>query len=189
MKKLTIILLIVFSATSIMASEFEELDKPPEGAHEGQMLLGVFVSAGLPFGDLITAEDDFLTGNWYILSSGTMKELIVNHLAFDMGISFEYMPIDHVGAKSKLRYTSVVQRTAFGSENENWNQGLFSVYSILLGPSFHLTVRKQWDVTFTPEFGYGFGQYEATPIASKLVDNYNNDGARDILRFYFRVRT
>ena len=180
MKKLIIILLTVFSTTSIMASEFEELDKPPEGAHEGQMLLGGFVSAGLPFGDLITAEDDFLIGNWYILSSETMKELIVNHLAFDFGISFEYMPIDHVGVKSKLRYTSVVQRTAFGSENENWNQGLFSCYSILLGPSFHLTVRKQWDVIFTPELGYGFGQYEATPIASQLVGNYNNGGAKDI---------
>lgn len=185
MKKLILIILTVFSATSIMASEFEELDKPPEGAHEGQMLLGGFVSAGLPFGDLITAEDDFLTNNWYMLSSGTMKELIVNHLAFDFGVAFEYMPIDHVGAKGKLRYTSIVQRTAFGSENENWNQGLFTLYSIIIGPSFHLTVRKQWDVTFTPEIGYGFGEYEATPIASKLVDNYNNDGMRDISCFFF----
>ncbi|HPS56515.1 MAG TPA: hypothetical protein PK514_00280 [Spirochaetota bacterium] len=185
MKKFIIILITVFSATSIMASEFEELDKPPEGAHEGQMLLGGFISAGLPFGDLITAEDDFLVGNWYMLSSDTMKELIVNHLAFDFGISFEYMPIDHVGAKSKLRYTTVVQRTAFGQENENWNQALFNSYSILLGPSFHLTVRKQWDVTFTPEFGYGFGQYEATPIASKLAYNYNNDGIRNFSGFIF----
>ena len=185
MKKLIIILLTVFSATSIMASEFEELDKPPEGAHEGQMLLGGFVSVGLPFGDLITAEDDFLVGNWYILSSGTMKELIVNHLAFDMGISFEYMPIDHVGAKSKLRYTAVIQRTAFGAENENWSETIFNTYSLILGPSFHLTVRKQWDVTFTPEFGYGFGRYEATPIASELVDNYNNSGTRDISGFIF----
>ncbi len=185
MKKLTIILLTIFSATSIMASEFEELDKPPEGAHEGQMLLGGFVSAGMPFGELITAEDDFLTGNWYILGSGTMKELIVNHLSFDMGVSFEYMPIDRIGAKSKLRYSTIVQRTAFGSENENWNKKLFSLYSIILGPTFHLTTRKQWDVTFTPEFGYGFGQYEATPIASKLVANYNNGSKKDISSFIF----
>lgn len=185
MKKLIIILITVFWTTSILASEFEELDKPPEGAHEGQMLLGGFVSAGLPFGDLITAEDDFLNSNWYVLNSGTMKELIVNHLAFDLGICFEYMPVDHVGAKSKLRYNAVVQRTAFGPENENWSAVLFSSYSILLGPSFHLTVRKQWDVTFTPEVGFCFGEYEATPIASKLAYNYNNDGIRDISGFIF----
>lgn len=185
MKKLIIILSILLSAASVMASEFEELDKPPEGAHEGQMLLGGFVSAGFPFGDLITAEDDFLVNNWYVLGSGTMKELIVNHLVFDMGICFEYMPIDHVGAKSKLRYTTVIQRTAFGPENENWSSSLFSTYSILLGPSFHLTVRKQWDVTLTPEIGYGLGQYEATPIGSKLLDNYNNDSTRDIYGFIF----
>lgn len=185
MKKLIIILSILLSATSIMASEFEELDKPPEGAHEGQMLLGGFVSAGFPFGDLVTAEEDFLVGNWYILSSDTMKDFIVNHLAFNMGISFEYMPVDHVGVKSKLGYTTVIQRTAFGAENENWSSALFSTYSLLLGPSFHLTVRKQWDVTFTPEIGYGIGVYEATPIASKLLDNYDNDGTRDILGVIF----
>jgi len=185
MKKLIIILLTLFTATSIMASEFEELDKPPEGAHKGQMLLGGFVCAGIPFGVLITAEDDFLAGNWYILSSGTMKELIVNHLAFDMGISFEYMPIDHLGLKSRLRYTSIVQRTAFGPENENWNESLFSLFSITLGPSFHLTNRKQWDVTLNPGLGYGLGSFEPTPIAARLVTGYDNRGAADISCFFF----
>jgi hypothetical protein len=185
MKKLIIILLTFFSANSIMASEFEELDKPPEGAYKGQMLLGGFVCAGIPFGELITAEDDFLAGNIYELSSGTWKELIVNHLAFDMGISFEYMPIDHLGAKGRLRYTSIVQRTAFGRENENWNERLFRLFSITLGPSFHLTKRKQWDITLTPELGYGLGSYEPTPIAARLIENYDNTGAVDISCFFF----
>ena len=185
MKKLIIIFITLLCTASVMASEFEELDKPPEGAHEGQMLLGGFVSIGMPFGGLIDAEDEFLRDNFYELDSGIVKELIVNHLCFDLGVSFEYIPIDHIGIKSKLRYASIVQRTAFGSEYQNWNKQLFNTYSILLGPSFHLTNRKQWDVTLTPLFGYGFGQYEATPVASALVIDYQNDGKRDVSGFAF----
>jgi len=180
MKYLKYILAIILCSSIVHASEFEELDKPPEGAHEGQMLLGGFVSIGMPFGGLIDAEDSFLLGNYYILDSGVMKELIVNHLSFDYGLSFEYMPIDHLGVKTKVRNTIIIQRTAFGSEYENFSKSLFNSYSLLLGPSFHLTVRKQWDVTLAALIGYEFGDYEATPMADRLVTGYDNDGRREI---------
>lgn len=186
MKKLIIILLLLFATTSAMASEFEELDKIPEGAHKGQMFLGGFVSIGFPFGDMINTENDFLQKNYYDFSESQIsKELVVNHLSFDMGVSYEYMPADHIGVKSKLRYTTIVQRTAFGSDYQNWSGLLFNAYSILAGPSFHLTNRKQWDISISPLIGYGFGNYEAAPVADKLVTGFNNDGKRNVSGLVF----
>lgn len=181
MKKTLLILTAFLTATSLYASEFEELDKPPEGAHAGQMLLGGFISIGIPFGDLIDAENSFIKNNYYTFDEeGTTKELLLNHTAFDMGISFEYMPIDHIGIKTKLSYATVIQRTAFSSEYRNWNKTIFSNYGFFIGPSVHLTSRKQWDVSLTPLIGYFIGKYEATPVASSLVEGYDNDGTRNI---------
>ncbi len=178
MKKYIITFLFIILACSLQASEFEELDKAPEGPHQGQMLLGVFVSMGWPMGSLLDAEDSFLVNNFYSFEDiEVTKELIVNHLAYDFGISYEYMPIDYVGARCKLRNATIVQRTAFGSNYQNWSGDLFSQYSFLLGPSFHLSNRKQWDINLILLLGYGFGEYEAAPIFNDLVEKI--DGKRD----------
>lgn len=179
---LTFIALLLAGSTSLYSSQFEELDKPPEGAHEGQMLLGGFFSIGMPYGDAINGEKDFVKDNTYTFEDSQItKELVVNHLSYDFGIFFEYMPIDYVGVKTKLRRSVVVQRTAFGSDYRNWNENLYENYSLVLGPSFHLTARKIWDVTLTPEIGYAIAQYHATPVAAKLIDSatYNNNSNRN----------
>ncbi len=178
---LSIIIIIIFQNVVLFASQFEELDKPPEGAHEGQIFLGGFVSIGIPYGDLITGESDFVKNNVYTFTESQItKELLVTHLSYDFGLSLEYMPIDYVGIKSKLKRVIVVQRTRFGSNFQNWNETLYSNYSILLGPAFHLTTRKLWDVTLTPVAGYALAQYSATPIAAKLVSGYSGDRKRDV---------
>ena len=183
MKKIIVFLFIIYACLrpGLMASQFEELDKPPEGAHEGQMLLGGFVSIGVPYGDIIDAEKDFLKGNTYVFEESEItKELKIAHLSYDFGVSFEYMPIDYVGIKAKLKRVLIVQRTRFGAEFQNWTETIYSNYSFLFGPSFHLTSRKSWDVTLTPVIGYAFAKYNATPIASKLVQGYSGDTERDV---------
>jgi hypothetical protein len=184
MKKRLLILLLLFFAISASAAEsqFEELDKPPEGAHEGQMLLGGFVSIGLPSGDLIDGEEKFVKDNTYTFpESDITKEFMVTHLSYDFGLSFEYMPIDYIGIKTRLKRSIIVQRTRFGSDFKNWSETLYSNYSFLIGPAFHLTNRKQWDVTFTPVAGYAAAKYRATPIAAELLSSteYNNSGNRN----------
>ncbi len=181
-KKFLIILIVLLCRFSYAeTSQFEELDKPPEGAHEGQMLLGGFVSIGFPYGDLITGEEDFVKDNTYTFDESEItKELLVTHLSYDFGMSFEYMPIDYVGLKTKFKRVIIVQRTRFGADFQNWSKTLYSNYSFLAGPSFHLTNRKQWDITLTPVLGYAFAEYEATPIADDLVSGYKGDGTRDV---------
>ena len=182
MKKILIIIIAYLSLFSTLwASQFEELDKPPEGAHEGQMLLGGFISIGLPYGDLITDEECFVKDNAYTYrDSGITKELLLTHLSYDFGLSFEYMPIDYVGIKTKIKRVIIVQRTLFGSTFQNWNKTYYSNFAFLLGPAFHLTNRKQWDVTLTPVVGYTLAKYEATPIAAELIDDYKGDRKRDV---------
>ncbi len=176
-----IISILTFQFSSVWASQFEELDKPPEGAHEGQFFLGGFVSIGIPTGDLITGETDFVKNNVYTFEESQItKELLVTHLSYDFGLSLEYMPIDYVGIKTKVKNVIVVQRTRFGSDFQNWNETLYSNYSFLLGPAFHLTTRKLWDITFTPVAGYALAEYNATPIAAKLVNGYSGDRKRDV---------
>lgn len=179
--KFLILLICLFVNYSAISSQFEELDKPPEGAHEGQMFLGGFVSIGIPSGTLITEEENFVKGNIYTFDESEItKELLVTHLSYDFGISFEYMPIDYIGAKTKLKRVIIVQRTIFGSNFQNWSETLYNNYSLLLGPSFHLTNRKQWDVTLTPMIGYAFAEYNATPIAADLISGYSGDRKRTV---------
>jgi len=158
----------------VYASQFEELDKAPEGAHKGQMFLSGAVAIGIPFGDIITAEEDFVSDNTYTHSNGTIKELLITHLAYDYGIKFEYMPINHIGVRTRLKKQTIVQRTQFGSDYQNWNETLYTNYSFFVGPAFHLTERKRWDVAFTPLLGYAIGEYTATPIADQLINSYTN---------------
>ncbi|HSV96638.1 MAG TPA: hypothetical protein VLM75_06855 [Spirochaetota bacterium] len=163
--------LLVFFATATYAADFDELDKPPEGAHKGQMLLGAFFSIGMPFGSCLDAENAFLEGSTYTIDAGEglAKAFEVSHLYFGVGFSFEYMPFDHVGAKIRLKRNSVVQKTNFGSDYENWRGYLYKDLSFYLGPSFHVTTRKRWDFTLTPMIGYAFATYHAAPVASKIL--------------------
>lgn len=183
MKKILIITLFFLQTFSpSFASQFEELDKPPEGAHEGQMLIGGFVSIGFPFGKIIDSEKNFVNDNTYTFENNEItKELLITHLSYDFGFSFEYMPIDHLGAKGKLKRVIVVQRTRFGSDYKNWNETIYSNYSLLLGPSLHLTTRKVWDVTLTPYLGYALAKYHAAPIANELKgSSVTGNGNRDV---------
>lgn len=172
-------------SSSLFSSQFEELDKPPEGAHKGQMLLGGSVSIGYTYGDIIKGEKDFVAENTYTFDeSEVTKDFLITHLAYDFGISFEYMPIDHIGIKTKLKRVIIVQRTLFGSDFQNWNETLYKNYSFLFGPSFHLTDRKQWDITLTPVLGYAWAKYNATPIAAELLSSSTytdrDDRERDV---------
>lgn len=177
---------LLLSALPAFSSQFEELDKPPEGAHAGQMLLGGFFSIGIPYGDAIDGEKDFVSENTYSFEESQItKELVINHLSYDFGLFYEYMPVDHIGGKIKLRRTVVVQRTAFGSDYQNWNENLYENLSVVAGPSFHLTARKQWDITLTPVIGYALAKYNATPIAAKLVEGYSGDTKRDVNGFIY----
>lgn len=187
MKNVLLIIPIIylFLVSSLFASQFEELDKPPEGAHEGQMFFGGFISMGFPYGDLITEEENFLISNTYKFGvSEITKELLVTHLSYDFGLSYEYMPIDYIGIKTRLKRVIVVQRTLFGSDFQNWSETLYSNFSFLVGPSFHLTNRQQWDITLTPEIGYSLAKYKATPIAAKLV-GVSGNRKRDVNSFTY----
>ncbi|MFC1671485.1 hypothetical protein ACFL20_13925 [Spirochaetota bacterium] len=183
MKKLIIISIIInilLIPQFGFSVKFDELDKPPEGAHQGQMLVGAFVSLGSTLGSIIDAENDFIKNNTYTFSESEItKRLMVTHLSISVGVLFEYMPIDYLGVKTKLKSTSIVQRTVFGHQFENWTRALYVDFSFNVGPSVHVTNRKQWDFTLTPVIGYAVGEFTATPIANKLIKHVDDDGIAD----------
>ncbi len=172
--------LILVSAMAGHSSKFEELDKPPEGARKGQMLLGGYFSMGYPQGKVLDAENDFVKDYSYEISDDIYKLLWVSHLSFSYGASYEYMPIDYLGVKARLGRMFLVQRTRFGSEYENWREILYDEYSILVGPSLHATTRKRWDFTLTPFIGYVMADYTPTPIAKKLIADYDAGQPKDV---------
>lgn len=174
------IIILLFIPSSVFTVEFDELDKPPEGAHSGQMLLGAFLSIGIPFGPLIDAEHDFLENTTYSFDNETTKLVEVSHLSFGFGFTFEYMPIDHLGIKTNLRRSLIIQRTNFGSEYENWRGTLYSDFSLYFGPTVHATTRRSWDFTMTPLFGYYIGSYNATPVAKKILEGYNGKTEKSV---------
>lgn len=171
---LNIFLAILYFCQPVLASKFEELDKPPEGAHKGQMFLGGFISMGAPVGSVYDAENNFVKDSLYEFSdSNTYKRLWISHLCFTFGASFEYMPMDYLGVKTKIKRFMVIQRTDFGSDYENWSRVIYGEYSFLVGPAIHATTRKQWDFTLTPVLGYGIATFTPTPIAKKLISSYS----------------
>jgi len=171
-------------STDLFASRFDELDKPPEGAYKGQMLLSGFVLIGVPVGKIIDAENDFLNSSTYeLIQDEVWKKLMVTHMTFGFGLSFEYMFFDHAGLKTRIKRTVIIQRTIFGSQYENWSKKIYSDFSFYLGPAFHLTSRKQWDVTLTPLAGVAVGKFQATPVARELVDSYAGEGDRTVTGF------
>jgi len=167
MRYIAIIFIIVLAPVLLFGSKLDDLDKEPIGAHQNQMFLGAFVNIGGTLGELITAEYDFLKDNiYYLAQSGIYKKLYLSHLTFTAGISYEWMPIDHLGLKFKTRYTSIIQRTLFGAGHQNWSETLYQDVSFYLGVVGHLTNRKNWDVTLAPTFGYAVAWLTPTVIAS-----------------------
>jgi len=179
-KKIILALIIYFFQIAFAnASIFEGLDKLPVGAHEGQIIVGCFGAIGYPFGSLVSAENDFVKNDTYFFpDSDTTKEFLITHLAYDLGLFFEYMPIDYVGVKSKLKKVYIVQRTLFGTNFQNYSENLYSAYSFLIGPSIHFTNRKQWDVSLTPMVGYSIAKYKPIPIADN-IKGYSGGGKKD----------
>lgn len=168
---------LMTSAPAFSATRFEELDKPPEGAHRGQILLGAFATIGAPYGTILGAESDFIRNSTYTFTNNLItKKIMVLHLAYSYGVLFEYMPVDHMGIKFKAKRSNIVQRTMFGVDYQNWTKLLYDDYTFTLGPSIHFTARKQWDFSLTPVAGYSLGEYIATPIAARLI--YAYAGAR-----------
>ncbi len=161
-------------------AEFDELDKPPEGAYGGQMLLGGFISIGKPLGNIIDAENTFVEDQTHTFENEVTKLIKLSHMSFGLGLTYEYMPIDHLGAKVKFRRSIIIQRTVFGSEYKNWRLVTYSDYSLYVGPSFHATTRKTWDFVFTPFIGYAYGEYNATPVADELKESYDAPGPRSV---------
>jgi hypothetical protein len=164
MRNFTLFILLILFPSFIFASALDNLEKNPEGPHKNQMFLGGFVNIGSTLGDIITAESTFLENNIYEVVDGTWKEIMVTHLTFTVGISFEWMPIDHLGLKVKGRYSHIIQRTIFGTNYENFSATLYQDASFYLGIAGHLTNRKTWDVSLTPLFGYAIAWYTPTAI-------------------------
>lgn len=190
MKKIAIIALMILAPLSAFAVHFEELDKPPEGAHEGQMLLGAFASIGVPYGTIIGAENSFVRYSTYTFMDNLVtKRFLLQHLSFSYGLFYEYMPVDHLGIKVKMRRSTIVQRSQFGTDYQNWTKMLYHDYSFFLGPSIHFTTRKQWDFSFTPLVGYALGNYIAAPIARRLVYNFSTITRNDIIFWYAARRS
>lgn len=188
MKKIPFIALLLFSPLFALAVHFEELDKPPEGAHRGQMMLGAFASIGAPIGRIIGAENSFVRYSTYtFMDNFVTKRFLLQHLSFSYGLFYEYMPVDHLGIKVKMRRYNIIQRTQFGAEYQNWTKLLYSDYSFFLGPSIHVTSRKQWDFALTPLVGYALGDYRATPIAERLVYNFT-EVTLDHVVFWYAAR-
>ena len=164
------ILLSALALPCRAGTNFEELDKAPEGAYKGQLLVGGFFSMGLASGSMIGAEDSFIKNSTYTFSKNeTTKVIWISHLSYMLGAFCEYMPIDYIGVHSRLYYSAVVQRTTFGPDYENRRKTVYSDLSLLVGPVFHATNRRPWDVSLTPLIGLSYGKYHAAPIARELL--------------------
>ncbi len=181
------VLCILFLPVLSIASEFDELDKPPEGFYKGQIIIVGSVSMGVPYGDLISAEEKFTKTTPYTFENEITKLIYLSHLSFGLAIAGEYMPIDYVGIRSKIRRSLIVQNTNFGSDYQSWKKTLYSDYSVYFGPSFHVTYRKPWDIALSPMIGYAFATYNPTPIAKTLISNYTAPPSEEYTSFVYGV--
>lgn len=190
MRRIIAGLIFIFLTVSAYAIRFEELDKPPEGAQKGQMLLGAFASIGVPYGKILDAEKSFIQNSIYTFSSSFItKKIMIQHLSFCYGLFYEYMPVDYFGIKIKARSSSHLQRSLFGPQYQNWSRLIYTDFSLCAGPSVHVTSRKQWDISITPVAGYAYGKYTAAPIVATLVYTYSAgpsvSSADPIFMYYF----
>jgi len=170
--------LVLLLPAATLGTEFDELDKAPEGAHRGQMLLGGFIAFGSPSGDIIDAENSLVNKSDYTFTNEVTKKFQVSHLSFGLGVTYEYMPIDYIGAKSRLKRTYISQKTNFGPDYRNWSETLYQDISLFVGPSFHSTVRKRWDFTLSPMIGYAYGTFEAAPIANSILETVTGPSSK-----------
>ncbi|HEY1406437.1 MAG TPA: hypothetical protein VF857_07510 [Spirochaetota bacterium] len=182
MKRLIYIFVICFAlmtGNQLFAADFEELDKPPEGVYRGQILTGGFFSFGVPSGSVIDAEKSFVKGSTYtFVDSETTKALWITHLSYSYGVYGEYIVYEHIGVYAQFGGVSVVQRSDFGRNYSNKRKYLYSGVMLLLGPNFHLTDRRPWDLSLAPLIGYTYGTFNATPVADSLISGYDPSNAR-----------
>lgn len=165
-------------AARVGASEFDELDKPPEGIHKNQFLIMGAVAMGRPYGDLILAEENFTKKTVYTFENEISKLMYLSHLSFGFSISAEYVPLDYIGVRTKFRRGIIMQNTNFGKDYQSWRKTLYSDYSMFFGPAFHITYRKPWDIAVSPLIGYTFASYHPTPIADELIAGYESPPAQ-----------
>ncbi len=176
MKELLLTISALLIAAYAHSVSWEELDKSPEGAHRGQMLVGAFATFGIPKGKIINNEKGFVKNSTYTFQDSLItKKITLLHYAISYGLFIEYMPVDYLGLKLKARNLSILQSTNFGSEYRNWSRIIYNDYSAYFGPSLHFPMRRNWDISLTPLIGYAFGRYVATPIAARLIfSDYSN---------------
>ncbi len=167
---------VLLNTVQLFAADFEELDKPPEGIYRGQILAGGFFSFGIPSGSIIDAEKSFVKGSTHTFSdSETTKALWITHLSYSYGVFGEYVAYDHIGVYAQFGGINIVQRTDYGKDYSNSRKNLYAGVMFLLGPNFHLTDRRPWDVSLCPMIGYTYGKFHATPIAASAI-NSNESG-------------
>ena len=175
----SMLLLALLTLPCRASTNFEELDKPPEGAYKGQLLVGGFFSLGIPTGSMIDAENSFIENSTYAFTKNeTTKVIWISHLSYMFGGFCEYMPIDYVGLHAKAYYSAIVQRTTFGSDYENKRKTLYHDLSLLVGPVLHATNRRPWDISLTPLVGLSYGEYHAAPIARDLIPSYSPSSSK-----------
>lgn len=173
-----LLLLLMVSAPLAADTIFEDLDKPPDGAYGGQFFLGAVAGMGLARGSIIDAEDAFVRNTTNTFEDAEITKLVeLQHFSFALGLAAEYMPIDHVGLKSRLLRRWIAQRTLFGPDYPNEQEYILTTVDLTLGPNLHLTTRRAWDVTLHPFAGYSLGTFHPVPAADKLSDGVN--GSKD----------
>lgn len=177
LKKSLILILTLFLNINLPAiSSLENIDKDPLGAYRGQILIGALFSIGIPFGSAIDSEEEFIDKTTYTFEEQQItKTVVINHLNYSAYVFGEYIFYDHIGVRLNIGHNNVLQRTNFGKNYKNYSSSLYNDISVLAGPSFHLTVRKRWDVIFIPQLGYSFASYTPAPSANNLFDSFEQN--------------
>ena len=169
-------------------SVFEDLDKPPEGAYAGQIFAGASLGMGLVSGSIIKAEKDFVSGTTYtFVDAEVTKKVELQHYSFAFSMFGEYMPLDHFGVKGKLTRAMVAQKSTFGSDFSNEQGFLLKSWNLTFAPVYHVTVRREWDVTIAPFLGYSMGKFKAIPVAKGLFDSIDSKTSQNNNSFIYGV--
>ncbi|MDA3899978.1 MAG: hypothetical protein PF637_05595 [Spirochaetes bacterium] len=173
-KSLRYIVFFGLIANLLALSRLEDIDKEPVGAYKSQILFGALISMGIPFDSAIEKETDFIKDTAYTFEEQEItKTVVLNHLNYSAHIFAEYIFMDHIGSRLSFGYNSVIQRTGFGKDYKNESKTLYKDFSILIGPAFHLTTRKRWDLVLIPQVGYALASYTPAPVANTLFDSFD----------------
>ena len=96
-----------------------------------------------------------------------------------MGLVFEYMPIDYVGIKSRLKRTAIVQRSNFGPITKTGADICIRTYPC---PSaLHFTTSRKCGFTLTPVIGRSRG----APVAGKLSSDISGKRKKSMNGFTY----